>query len=85
MSYFVYILRTASDTLYTGITNNLERRVSDHKNKSTKAAKYTRAFGAEEIVYCEEVPGRSEALKREYEIKQLSRKQKEELLKVIVK
>ncbi len=81
MQYFVYILRTASNTLYTGITNNLEKRIDEHKNKSGKGAKYTRAFGALDVVYTEQLTSRSEALKREYEIKQLTRKQKEELLK----
>ena len=38
MSYFVYILRTSSDTLYIGQTNNLEKRLKEHKNKSTKSA-----------------------------------------------
>lgn len=80
--YYVYILKTESNTLYTGITNNLEKRVRDHKNKSGKGAKYTRAFGALEVVYSEKFVTRSEALKREHTIKQLTRKQKEELLKL---
>ena len=73
--YFVYILRCADDTLYTGITTDLERRVDEHNN-SVKGAKYTRARRPVELVYSEELGNRSLASKREFSIKKMSRKEK---------
>lgn len=78
--YFVYILKTSKNTLYTGITNNLEKRLETHKSKSGKSAKYMRSFESFELVYIEKVTNKSTALKREYEIKKLTKKQKEELI-----
>lgn len=79
--FTVYILKTSANTLYIGQTNNLEKRLEEHKAKSIKSAKYLRAFGSFELVYKEEYPTRSEALKREYELKQLTKTQKERLIK----
>lgn len=78
----MYLLRTSAGTLYAGLTTDLNKRLRDHR-ESKKGAKYTRAFGAEEIVYYEEFPNRSEASKREYQIKQLSRKEKMKLIGTI--
>ncbi len=78
--YFVYILRTSSNTLYTGQTNNLERRLKEHKGKGKKSAKYTRSFASVELVYKEGYETLSEALKREAELKKWSKKKKEELI-----
>ncbi|MDH5547391.1 MAG: GIY-YIG nuclease family protein [Gammaproteobacteria bacterium] len=75
MSWFVYILRCADETLYTGIATDVERRVEEH-NSSPQAAKYTRARRPVTLVYSEEVHSRSAAAKREHEIKQLNRKAK---------
>ncbi len=72
--YFLYILKCSDDTLYTGITNDLERRLKRHKAGS--ASRYTRASGAGEIVYTEEHPDRGSALKREAEIKRWRRDKK---------
>ena len=66
--YFVYILKCADETLYTGIATELERRIDEH-NGSNKGAKYTRARRPVRLVYSEEYPDRSAASKREYEIK----------------
>ena len=66
--YYVYILKCADDTLYTGITTELERRVEEH-NGSEKGAKYTRVRRPVRLVYSEEYLDRSTASKREYEIK----------------
>jgi putative endonuclease len=77
MSYFVYILRTSGNTLYTGQTNNLDKRICEHQSKSPKGAKYTKYFKTVKLVYSEEYPTRSEAMKREAEIKKLSRVKKE--------
>lgn len=74
MGWFVYILSCADDSLYTGITTECERRVKQHN--AGKGAKYTRVRLPVVMVYKEEVEGRSAASKREYQIKQLTRKQK---------
>jgi len=81
MPYYVYILRTSSNTLYVGQTNNLEKRIKEHKNKTSKSAKYVRSFASFELVYSETHKTRSEAMKREYQLKQLSKAKKEALIK----
>lgn len=74
--YFVYMLRCADDTFYTGIATQLERRVEEH-NSSDKGAKYTRNRRPVVLVYSEVYPDRSSASKREYEIKKkMSRAEK---------
>ncbi len=78
-SYFTYILRCADDTLYTGITTDLERRVQEH-NHDEKWAKYTRMRRPVDLVYSEECPTRSDASKREYVIKKMTREQKQKLI-----
>lgn len=78
--YTVYILRTNKNTLYTGITNNLEKRLKTHKSKSAKSAKYLKSFSSFELVYTESLPTKSDALKREYKVKQLTKIQKESLI-----
>lgn len=84
MAYTVYILRTSSNTLYTGQTNDLEKRLKEHRNKKTKSAKYMRSFKSFELVYRENHPTISKALRREIEIKNLSHKQKEMLINGIL-
>jgi len=71
----VYILRCSDNTLYTGITTNLERRLNEH-NHLKSGAKYTRTRRPVELFYCENCKDRVDASKREYEIKKLSRKEK---------
>ena len=78
--FFVYILRTSSNTLYIGQTNNLEKRMAEHKSKTIKSSKYVRSFKSFELVYSEQFNTRSEAMKREYELKQLTKLQKEKLV-----
>lgn len=78
--YTVYILRTSKNTLYTGQTDNLEKRLQEHREKTAKSAKYLRPFTSFKLVYTETFSSRSEALKREWEIKQLSKQQKENLI-----
>lgn len=73
--WHVYILKCADDTLYTGITTHLARRLEEH-NSSGKGAKYTRARRPVELVYSECAENRSEATQREYVIKQMSQAQK---------
>ncbi len=74
VSYYVYMLRCSDNTLYTGCTNDLERRVQTHNEG--KGAKYTRSRRPVELVYHEIQPDRSAALRREAEMKRLSRKEK---------
>ena len=71
---YVYIVECSDGTLYTGWTNNLERRVKPHSNGSV--AKYTRGRGPVKLVYYEEYDEKRDAMKREYEIKRYSRKDK---------
>ena len=80
MSYFVYILRTSSNTLYIGQTNNLEKRIKEHKNKSTKSAKYVRYFDSVDLVYSETYTTRKEAMQRESQLKKLTKAKKEALI-----
>ncbi|MBP9817757.1 GIY-YIG nuclease family protein [Candidatus Shapirobacteria bacterium] len=77
--FFVYILRTARGTLYTGQTNNLERRLKQHNGKS-QGAKYTKINGGGVLVYSEKWGTRAEVCKREAEIKRMSKNFKEKLV-----
>jgi putative endonuclease len=79
--YYVYILRTSSNTLYIGQTNNLEKRILEHESKTVKSSKYVRSFPSFKLVYSEIFKTRSEAMRREYELKQLSKIEKEALVK----
>jgi len=76
--WVVYILSCKDSTLYTGITDDLPRRLEKHR--SGKGAKYTRGRGPLVLVYQEDVECYSAALKREYQIKQLSRSNKLKLI-----
>jgi putative endonuclease len=71
---FVYIVRCADDTLYTGWAMDVARRVKAHN--AGRGARYTRMHGPVELVYTEEVPTRSDALKRELAIKRYPRAKK---------
>lgn len=75
---YVYILRCGDGSLYTGWTNDLEKRFKAHVEG--KGAKYTRGRGPLELVYFEEFDNKIDAMKREYAIKQLKRVQKEKLI-----
>lgn len=76
---YTYILKCKDDSLYTGWTNDLKKRITSHN--AGKGAKYTKARRPVKLVYYEEFQTREEAMKREYAIKQLSRKEKEALIK----
>ena len=78
MFWYVYMLRCGDGTLYTGITDNVERRLAAHR--AGKGAKYTRGRGPLELVYQERVPDKSAALRREAAIKRLRRGEKERLI-----
>lgn len=75
--WFVYILQCEDGSLYTGVTNDLEKRFASHV--SGKGGKYTRSHKPVKIVYQQQVDTKAEALKREFEIKRLSREKKSEL------
>ena len=77
-TWYVYILRCGDGSLYTGIAADVQARLAQHR--SGKGAKYTRGRGPLELVYTEECPDKSAALKRELAIKNLTRQQKMELL-----
>ena len=79
MSYFVYILECGDQTLYTGITTDIDKRLEEH-NTSDKGAKYTKARRPVRLLYSESSADRSSASKREYAIKKLTRSEKLELI-----
>ncbi len=87
MAHFVYILRCADKTLYTGYTTDIKKRLLEHNGKGktqtelTSGAKYTRSRRPVKLVYEEECESRSTAQSREYEIKQLNRIEKLALIK----
>ncbi|MBI2019188.1 GIY-YIG nuclease family protein [Candidatus Daviesbacteria bacterium] len=78
--YTVYILRTSANTLYIGQTNNLEKRLKEHQNKSSKSAKYIKYFDSFRLVYSEQYPTRIETMRREYQLKHWSKAKKEALI-----
>jgi putative endonuclease len=78
--WFVYIVRCADDTLYTGIAMDVVRRIDEHNLDDRLAAKYTRARRPVALVYEEKCASRSAAAKRESQIKKLSKTQKEQLI-----
>ena len=77
--WYVYILRCGDGTLYTGATDDVGRRLAAHR--AGRGAKYTRGRGPLELVYVEEQPDKSAALRREWEIKRLRREQKEQMIR----
>ena len=77
-SHYVYVLECADGSFYTGYTTDVERRVAEHD--AGEGAKYTRGRAPVELIYKERFESRSAAMKREYEIKQLSRARKERLV-----
>lgn len=77
MKWYLYIVECVDHSLYTGISNNLEKRVADHN--LGKGAKYTRGRLPVILRYFEEFLEKGDALKREWEIKKLPREKKEKL------
>ena len=80
--YYVYLLRCGDGTLYAGFTNDLARRLAVHN--AGRGAKYTKSRLPVELVYWENFPNKSAALKREYAIKRLSRAEKLSLIQSFV-
>ena len=79
-SFTVYILHTSANTLYIGQTNNLERRLKQHGARGKTSAKYMRYFSSFSLVHQEQFATRSEAMKREAQLKKFSRAQKDALM-----
>lgn len=77
--HFTYILECADGTYYTGYTNNLEKRLETHN--AGKGGKYTRTRLPVKLIYTEEFATKNEAMSREWAIKQLTRHEKEALVK----
>ena len=76
--WYVYILKCADSTLYTGVTTDIERRLKEH-NHEKNGAKYTRARRPVSLVYKENYQNRVEATKREAELKKFSKREKQKL------
>lgn len=76
--HYVYVVECADDSLYTGYTTDVDRRVAEHNDGT--GAKYTRSRRPVELVHVERYASRSAAMSREYEVKQFSRRQKERLV-----
>lgn len=74
--WFVYMLRCADDSFYTGVAMDLSRRLNEHNNSNQLGAKYTRSRRPVTLVYQESCDNRAHACRREYEIKQLTRREK---------
>ena len=86
MSWSVYILCCSDNSLYTGITTDVERRVTEHNDKSTNlGAKFTRGRQPVKLVFQELAVSRSQATKREMEIKSLTRTKKLNLIESVKK
>lgn len=80
MMWYVYILRCADNSLYTGITTALERRLKEHNECNKKGAKYTRVRRPVCLAYSEQQLNRQEASRREYQLKKLTKAKKELLV-----
>ena len=81
MKYFVYMVRCSDNSLYTGITTDVFRRVDEHNGKWNKGAKYTAMRRPVNLVYSTEYENRSLASKEESRIKKLTKVQKENYIK----
>ncbi len=79
MGWFLYVLRCDDGTLYTGVTTDIQRRLNEH-NTSSRGAKYTKTRRPVKVVYWTGFKNRSAAQKAEYKFKQLTRKQKENII-----
>jgi len=77
--WFVYIIKCKDNSLYTGVTNDLQRRFQEHKEG--RGAKYTASHKPVKLEYFEEFENRSKSLKREIEIKKLTHRKKKDLIK----
>ena len=79
-TWWVYFLRCSDNSLYAGVTTDIHRRIREHNN-SNLGAKYTRARRPVTLAYLEEAENKSAACKKEYQIRHLTKTQKEQLTK----
>ena len=79
--YYFYILRCADNSLYCGVTNNLERREKEHNTSKSKSSRYTRLRRPVKLVYTEKFQTLQKEMERERQIKKWSRAKKEALIK----
>lgn len=80
MKWFIYIVQCRDKSYYTGIANNLERRIHEHNSSNGVSSRYTHSRRPVKLVFSQIVHSRSEALKREAEIKKLPRLLKQKLV-----
>lgn len=80
VDWYIYVLRCADGSLYTGVTIDLQRRIHEHNRNDRLAAKYTRPRRPVVLVYSEALPTRSAACRRESAIKRLPKSEKERLI-----
>ena len=78
--YYTYMLRCSDNSIYTGMTNNLEKRINEHLLKSKNGAKYTKSHNAVKLETAWKSKDKSLACKLEYQIKNLTKMQKENLI-----
>lgn len=81
MHYYVYMVECADDSLYTGITNDLRKRIEEHNGLRKGGAKYTRSHRPVFLAHIEKYPSKSEAMRREHVIKEMSRSEKMKLMR----
>lgn len=78
--WYLYLLRCADNSLYCGVTTDLARRVEQHNIDNKRGAKYTRVRRPVSLAYAEQCLSRSDACQKEYQVKQLSKAKKEQLV-----
>lgn len=78
--WHVYLVRTRQGTLYTGIATDVSRRLGEHENSAGRASKYLRSRGPLELAYEAKIGSRSQALRVEHCVKQLTRQEKEKIV-----
>ena len=78
--YYTYMIRCEDNSIYTGMTNDLDKRFNEHKTKSKNGAKYTKSHNAIKLEAAWKSKDKSLACKLEYQIKNLTKKQKEKLI-----
>jgi putative endonuclease len=81
----LYMIRTKDGALYTGITQDVERRFAEHSDGGKKSAKYLKGRGPLKLVFQKKIGTRSEALKAEAAIKKMSKPEKEEMIRKSLK
>ena len=79
--YYTYMIRCMDNSLYTGITTDIERRFNEHSEKDEKGAKYTKSHDVIKLAAVWETQNRSDASKLEYSLKHITKRKKEEIIK----